>query len=282
MPNAANWIEAVPARRIAVKTRGRVHGPIARLVSPGDLGERIKPFVFLDFFEASPNNFPKFGFHPHSGIATVTFTISGDNFYEETSGQTGVLKAGDVEWMSAGGGVWHRGGPTGGDDVKGFQLWIALPPEQENGAPQSQYLRKQNVASVGPAQVLLGQYGDAASQIESTSSINYLAVDLKAGQCWVYETPPGHDVAFVAVHKGALRQNGEAISKGELAIFEESGEPLVFQAETDAGFVLGSAVKHPHQLVTGNYSVHSSKEALQIGEANIALLGEALRARGAL
>jgi redox-sensitive bicupin YhaK (pirin superfamily) len=282
MSIAAKWIEALPGRRIAFKTRGRVHGPIARLVSPGDLGEQLKPFVFLDFFEATPSNFPRFGFHPHSGIATVTFTISGDSFYEETSGQTGVLRAGDVEWMSAGGGVWHRGGPTGEDDVKGFQLWIALPPEHENDTPRSQYLHTRDVASVGPAKVLLGQYGDAASQIESTPSINYLAVNLKAGQCWAYETPPGHDVAFIAVHEGELRQNGEAISKGELAVFNESGEPLVFQAETDAGFVLGSAVKHPYPLVTGNYSVHTSEDALQIGEANIALLGEALRARGAL
>jgi redox-sensitive bicupin YhaK (pirin superfamily) len=282
MPNSAKWIEALPGRRIADKTRGRVHGPIARLVSPGDLGVRLKPFVFLDFFEASPDNFPKFGYHPHSGIATVTFTITGDNFYEETSGQTGLLHAGDVEWMSAAGGVWHRGGPMGQDPVKGFQLWIALPPGEELSAPHSQYLRKDAVPTIGPARVLLGRYGSAVSPIESTSSINYIAVDLKAGECWVYETPVGHDVAFVAVHTGKLRQNGEAIDKGELAIFEESGEPLVFQAETATGFVLGSAVKHPHPLVTGHYSVHTSAEALRIGEARIDSLGQALKAQGAI
>jgi len=69
-------VEASP-RAIALRTRGHSHGPITRLVSPGDIGRLIKPFVFLDYFEADPANAPKFGFHPHSGIATLTLILSG-------------------------------------------------------------------------------------------------------------------------------------------------------------------------------------------------------------
>ena len=61
---------AAAARPIVVRSRGHAHGAITRLVSPGDIGELIKPFVFLDYFETDPANAPKFGFHPHSGIAT--------------------------------------------------------------------------------------------------------------------------------------------------------------------------------------------------------------------
>src|SRR5437868_6765323 len=64
-------------RSIVLRTRGHSHGPITRLVSPGDLGELIKPFVFLDYFDADPANAPKFGFRPHSGIATLTLIFSG-------------------------------------------------------------------------------------------------------------------------------------------------------------------------------------------------------------
>ena len=67
---------ATKARAIVHRTRGSTHGPITRLVSPGDLGEAIKPFVFLDLFsskvEAGQN---PFGMHPHSGIATLTFDL---------------------------------------------------------------------------------------------------------------------------------------------------------------------------------------------------------------
>src|SRR6058998_3465545 len=63
------------ARRIVLSTSGRRHGPITRLVSPSDIGELIKPFVFLDYFEIDPKNMPPIGFHPHSGIATVTVVL---------------------------------------------------------------------------------------------------------------------------------------------------------------------------------------------------------------
>src|SRR6266852_9773754 len=65
------------ARRIVYRTHGRAHGPITRLVSPSDVGEFIKPFVFLDYFDIDPKHTPAIGFHPHSGIATLTLLLEG-------------------------------------------------------------------------------------------------------------------------------------------------------------------------------------------------------------
>jgi redox-sensitive bicupin YhaK (pirin superfamily) len=64
-------------RSVVLRTRGHAHGAITRLVSPSDLGQIIKPFVFLDYFEGEPADAPSFGFHPHSGIATLTLILSG-------------------------------------------------------------------------------------------------------------------------------------------------------------------------------------------------------------
>src|SRR5580698_4041250 len=94
-------------RAIVLRSRGLSHGAITRLVSPGDIGELIKPFVFLDYFEADPATAPKFGLHPHSGIATLTVILAGQAFYKETTGREGVIETGGVEWMRAGSGVWH-------------------------------------------------------------------------------------------------------------------------------------------------------------------------------
>ena len=58
-------------RKIVRRTRGSHNGPLTRLMSPSDLGQVLKPFVFLDFFEMESASFPGFGLHPHSGIATV-------------------------------------------------------------------------------------------------------------------------------------------------------------------------------------------------------------------
>ena len=65
-------------------------------------------------------------------------------------------------------------------------------------------------------------------------------------------------------------------------MFEESNSALEFAAFEDTGFILGSAVKHPHDLVLGNYSVHTSKQALDRGEAKIAEIGKRLKAEGRL
>jgi redox-sensitive bicupin YhaK (pirin superfamily) len=132
-------VEETP-RAIVQRTRGLTHGAITRLVSAGDIGELIKPFVFLDYFEADPANAPKFGFHPHSGIATLTLILSGQAFYKETTDREGIIETGGVEWMRASSGVWHTGGVFGKERIRGFQLWIALPPALELAEPQSQYL----------------------------------------------------------------------------------------------------------------------------------------------
>ena len=267
---------ATEARAIVHRTRGTTHGPITRLVSPSDLGEILKPFVFLDLFGFKPTAGHKgFAMHPHSGIATLTFMIEGDVSYEDTTGKKGVLPAGGVEWMRAGNGVWHTGAPVGGSPVLGFQLWVALPASEENAPAQSLYLEPSQVPHEGPARVLLGRHGTAQSAIAASASMNYLAVRLKDGERWRYAPPAGHTVAWVAVNAGRL-DAGEPVATGELAVFEESGQAIDFVARGDTAFVLGSAVKHPHELVLGYYSVHTSKAALAQGEAEIQRIGATL------
>ncbi len=269
------------ARRVTYRTRGHSHGPITRLVSPSDVGELIKPFVFLDYFEIDPKRMPAIGFHPHSGIATLSLIFEGQITYEETSGTKGIIEPGGVEWMRASGGVWHTGGAVGTARVKGYQLWIALPPEMESIEPEAQYLGGERFRSHGPARVILGRHGEAASKVSAPTTINYLDVALKKGEKWRYQPPENHTVAWVAVHQGKLA-TPEIVDKGELAVFEESNAALKFEALEDTGFILGSAVKHPHDLVLGTYSVHTDKRALARGEAKIAEIGKRLRAEGRL
>ena len=263
-----------PVRQIARRTRGHSHGPITRLMSPSDFGQLLKPFVFLDLFDNNGVPFEGFGLHPHSGIATLAYVAEGSVGYEDTNGATGVLPAGSVEWMQAGGGVWHGGGAGEPGRTRGFQLWIALPPELELGPSVSLDLGPEAIQHEGPASVLLGSYGSATSAIEAPSPINYLAVRLKAGERWRYQPPTGHTVLWVAVGSGAVAVPDE-LWHGDLAAFEPSNDAIEFEAQSDAEFVVGSAVRHDHDLVLGYHSVHTSADALREGEARIS----AIRAR---
>jgi redox-sensitive bicupin YhaK (pirin superfamily) len=269
-------------RTVIHRTRGRAHGPIARLANPSDVGQLIKPFVFLDLIDVpSLDAFGRgFGWHPHSGIATLTVLIEGDAAFEETTGTKGVLPQGSVEFMRASGGVWHTGAPASKGALKGFQLWIALPPDLENAEAMSQHMLPAGVPVDGPARVLLGKYGDAASPLAriAPSGINYLDVSLAAGERWTYQPPRGHTVGWLAVHGGKLAVP-ETVDRGELVVFDRSTEAIEIEALDDTRFVLGSALPHPHELVLGYYSVHTSQAALDQGEREIDRIGRELKKR---
>src|SRR5207249_1912772 len=147
---------ATRPRKIVRRTRGNRHGPITRLMSPGDLGQWLKPFVFLDLFDMDTASFPGFGLHPHSGIATVTYLFEGSVRYEDSTGATGVLPAGGVEWFKAAHGAWHGGGPGDSGRARGFQLWLALPPDHELGPVENGYLAPDAVAADRAGRVLGG------------------------------------------------------------------------------------------------------------------------------
>lgn len=266
-------------RSIAARTAGRQHGPVNRLFSPGDLGQLLKPFVFLDHFDIPAQANTRFAMHPHSGIATTTVLLDGAVRYEDTTGAEGVMSAGGVEWMNAGGGVWHDGAPHGSGRVRGYQLWTALPREQELAEANSQYLAAGDMPSAGPARVILGRYDDAVSPVSAPPGINYLHVRLAPGERWHYAPPVAHTVAWLSIQRGALRFANQRICD-ELVVFSASEEVLEFVAEVEAEFVLGSAVPHRHDLALGYYSVHTSEAALRIGETRIAALGEQLRCSG--
>ncbi len=279
-----NTAVATKERVIVHRTRGSAHGPVTRLVSPGDLGELLKPFVFLDLFDHDGAPFNG-SLHPHSGIATLTYIMEGAVSYIDPDNARGTLPAGGVEWMQAGRGMWHGGGLDKAGRTRGFQLWIALPPALELGPTISICQAPEDVQGDGPARVLLGSYGSASSTIESPSPINYLTVRLRDGERWRYTPPAGHTVGWVAVAAGRLGTGdaaGGPIGTGELAVFEESGDAIDFVAHGDTEFVLGSAVKHPHELVMGYYSVHTSTAALAQGEAEIQHIGTRLRKEGRL
>ena len=268
------------ARTVAYRTRGRTHGPVTRLMSPSDFGKILKPFVFLDLIDHNGDAFDG-PLHPHSGIATLTYMSEGEVNYIDPDDVHGTLPAGGVEWMQAGRGMWHGGGIAHSGRTRGFQLWIALPPELELGPTVSLFQGPDSVRSAGPARVLLGRHEDVSSAIVPPSSINYLAVRLQAGERWRYQAPSDHLVLWAALAKGSVSVP-DLLQEGELIAFETSNKAVEFFALSDAEFVIGSAAPHEHELALGYYSVHTTPAALRDGEAHISLLKSQMVREGRL
>ena len=186
------------------------------------------------------------------------------------------MNSGSVEWMQAGGGVWHGGTPLRGQPLRGFQLWVALPPALELAQAESHYVDNATIPGDGRVRVLLGAYRGMRSPIPYKSPVAYLHARLRDGERWIYQPPAGHDVAWLAVAAGTVLVDGVPLRR-EMAVFEEGHVAIDCVAQGDVEFVIGSAVKHPHPLVTGNYSVHTSPETLVLGEAGIEEVASTMR-----
>jgi redox-sensitive bicupin YhaK (pirin superfamily) len=263
-------------RSVVARTFGITRGPITRLVSPSDIGQLIKPFVFLDYGVLPASKAKLFGMHPHSGIATLSLPIQGEILFADTTGETGVVKTAGLEWMKAGNGVWHDGGISGETPLEMFQLWMALPEHEENAPAQSKNIDPSEIAVVGPVSVLLGQYQATKSPIEFTAGANYYHVQLQDGEVWHYQPESGQTVAWLAIYKGNLTGT-TAVSQGEMVVFDASETAIRLMAQGAASFVFGAAIPHPYPLVMGSYSVHTSREALVKGEQEIQRIGTELR-----
>ncbi|MDH3274744.1 MAG: pirin family protein [Gammaproteobacteria bacterium] len=267
--------KAAPSLVFERKTKGQRHGPITRLISPGDLGESLKPFVFLDAVRMEPDGSMGFGWHPHSGIATVTNHFVGSSWAEESDGQRHLVPAGGLEYVHAGGGVWHRGGAAPGvSQMTGFQLWLALGEEQELLPAQSRYYEPERIPQQGAVRVLLGEYDGLRSPVKAPVHTDYLQIDLPAGERLTIGSQSVDKVAFVAIIGGKVeirRGDGppELLRNIELGQFLPSSQDLVIESQTDAQLVYGAAAPHRNSLALGHYSVHTSTAALEQGEAGI-------------
>jgi redox-sensitive bicupin YhaK (pirin superfamily) len=155
-----------------------------------------------------------------------------------------------------------------GQRLRGFQLWVALAPPLELAPAESHYVDVAAIPGDGRARVLLGSYGAMRSPIPYPQPVTYLHVHLHGGERWTYEPAAGHDIAWLAVSEGTLLVDGTRLHR-EMAVFEEGQSPIDTVADVDVDFVIASAVKHPYPLVTGSYSVHTSRKALVTGETGI-------------
>lgn len=270
----------VSARGLRQRTRGSRHGFIRRMVSPGDLGEALKPFVFLDQIKGEVRPGMSFPFHPHSGIATLTYVRDADGTYEDTTGKSGVLRAGGLEWMMSGGGVWHRGGVLpNSTHLHGFQLWVAMPPSHEEAPAESLYIPPEEVPLVENVRVLLGSYGGGRSPVPAPASMTYLDAHLRDGERWTYTPPPDHRTAWCFVHEGTARVAGTELTDA-LAVFDEGDGAITFEARGETRVLLGSAAPHAHPLVLGTSSVHTDAAALARSLGRICEIGAGLRRDG--
>jgi redox-sensitive bicupin YhaK (pirin superfamily) len=258
------------------------------MFSPGDLGRTLKPFVFLDYLAGDVKKGGlNFGFHPHSGIGTLTYSINAPVDYTDTEGKEGTLQPGGLEWMKAGGGTWHKSNFHGTiNGLMAFQFWFSLPPIIEDGPSESVYVDPKQVPRRDNYKVLIGEYEGLKNPIPVPLNLTVLDVVLsKSEEKFNYKVPDGHATSFVMVYtgRGLVGDDMRESTTNEVFQMDEYGDVISVVSKSEmTRVIIASAVPCPHPLSLGMYSVHTNPESLAKGEQKIDLLGEELQKQGKL
>ena len=187
----------------------------------------LDPFLLLDNFESSdPDDYlAGFPWHPHRGIETVTYMLAGEVDHRDSIGNAGQIGAGDVQWMTAGGGIMHEEmpRPDKGGLMGGFQLWVNLPAELKMTQPRYQDLQAEEIPLVkrddgSEIRVIAGEVdGVAGAVTEIYAEPEYLDVALPAGAHFVQPVPRGHSAfAYAFRGEGQFGVGGDFGYRGDL------------------------------------------------------------------
>ena len=223
--------------------------PVRSLFGYDGLGRHLSPFLLLD--HAAPTHFepttrPRgVGSHPHRGFETVTIVYQGEVAHRDSTGAGGVIGPGDVQWMTAAGGIVHEefhspAFTQSGGTVEMVQLWVNLPAKDKVAAPGYQNLLNGNIPSVelpdgaGRVRVIAGSFGGRSGPARTFTPMDVWDVRLAQGGVGRFTAQDGHTLALVVLRGTVLVNGSEVAREGQLVHFDRSGTGVEIEANGDA------------------------------------------------
>ena len=214
-------------------------------------GPRFDPFLLLDDFGSdNPDDYVAgFPWHPHRGIETVTYMLSGEVEHGDSLGNKGVISAGDVQWMTAGGGIIHQEMPQQAEDhLRGLQLWVNLPAASKMMAPRYREVAADTIPEVSPhdglrIKVVAGEVVGVRGPVEDiVAGLEYLDITLEPGADLEHPTPPGNTVfAYCIDGRGKVGQGGtHELDRRQLALFTDGASVHAVAGDVPFRFLLAS------------------------------------------
>ncbi len=254
--------------------------PVRSLFSYNTFGQQLSPFLLLDYAgptEFKPTTTPRgVGQHPHRGFETVTIVYKGEVEHRDSSGGGGVIGPGDVQWMTAGGGVIHEEfhsheyTKTGGD-FEMVQLWVNLPAKDKMTPAHYQAITNAQIPSVelkdgaGTLRVIAGEFEGFVGPAETYSPVDVWDVRLNAGKRAEFTVNEGHTLAVIVL-RGTVQVNDNQIARdAQMVVLDQVGTDFTVEANSDALFLIlsGQPLNEPIE----GYGPFVMNTAAQIHEA---------------
>lgn len=239
--------------------------------------ERISPFLMLDFnpaFDFGTSNTPRgVDVHPHKGFETVTIAYKGSVEHYDSSGNSGVINPGDVQWMTAGSGILHKefherefskkGGP-----FEMIQLWVNLPKKDKLTTPKYQSLIASEMNKVtlpndsGEVSVIAGSFNDVKGSASTFTEINMLNIRLNKNGEMTTDIEAAHNTAILVV-EGEIEVNGKSAKLHDFVLFKNEGETITIKATEKSVLLLLSGVPINEPVAQYGPFVMNTQEELQ-------------------
>ena len=227
--------------------------PVYNLFSYDRLGQMISPFLLLDY--AAPYRFEPttaqqgVGTHPHRGFETVTIAYQGEVTHQDSSGGGGTIKAGDVQWMTAGGGVLHQEFHSPefahqGGLFEMVQLWVNLPAHSKMTPAKYQAIEAAQIQSISlddvgsELRVIAGQYQERAGAATTFSPVNVWDGKIVAGQAHTFYVTEGHTTLLVLLSGEVILNDAQHIEAPSLVVLSREEIDFTIKAEQDSKFLI--------------------------------------------
>ncbi len=215
-----------------------------------DMGEtRMSPFFLLDYnskIDFSPRDTPRgVGVHPHRGFETVTIAYHGKVAHHDSTGNSGVIGEGDVQWMSAAAGILHKeyheeeyskkGGP-----FQMVQLWVNLPAKDKMSTPKYQAISNSQMGKYqipgdgGVIEVIAGSFKGVKGAATTFSPIEMYNIRIKKGASVSFELPASYNTGMLVVEGQVKVNDSETAPTDNFVLFGNEGESISVSGDEDS------------------------------------------------
>jgi redox-sensitive bicupin YhaK (pirin superfamily) len=265
-------------RRLHPALRDDIGDLLTQRPLPNPHLEQLDPFLFLNHH--GPQTYPPdnhglpFGPHPHRGFETVTFIVDGMLTHKDSAGHESVIRAGGVQWMTAGRGIVHaeispREFLRDGGPLEILQLWVNLPGRLKMSEPAYTGLQREQIPALGAGDgvtlhLVAGEWDGVRGPVASLTAVFMSTIDIKAGARLRLDELLARTVLLYVV-RGSITIGGQRAAAFHLVELNEEGDALELAAETDTLLVFGHADPIGEPVVAHGPFVMNTRE--QIAEA---------------
>ena len=233
----------------------------------------LDPFLLLDHFASTDPGDYEAGFplHPHRGIETVTYVLTGEVDHRDTLGNSGSIGAGDVQWMSAGGGIMHEEMPqVRPEGIDGFQLWVNLPAKLKMTRPKYQGIRSDEIPNVkiesgATVRVIAGNINGTSGPVSDIAADpTYLDVEVPSLASFRHDIAEGHSAfAYVFQGEAAFDADQRRISHTRLVVFGDGDFVNIATDDQPVRFLLVSGKPLNETIARYGPFVMNTREEIQ-------------------